>query len=539
MSVWSRIPKAQLEEYLGATVLRRIEEILPVLEPGSGLSADRFYSTQNLSRLFDAFGAPSAIRRKEFRRALLYSSREEELDKMISASGAGPASKAWEFSEKVEWLVSQPWRREGLAQALVDVLKLPERLLPSRTVQRDALERVEPSRHPLKRLKKYQAGVFYSAMELLQPPNGRAVIQMPTGSGKTRTAMELVAAFLDSHLSAKSRVVWLAHSSELCDQATDAFLEVYGHYASRELSLFRSWGSTRGIPGAEDRDWMWVTSLQLAHSLNQQDRLPHADLIVVDEAHKALAPTYNAAIKGLQTLDTRVLGLTATPGRGALIESENQALADFFFGQKVTLEVDDPIAYLRREGVLARLEKEVLRTKATVRVKREATERGDLPDRVLKELARNDLRSAEIAARVARYAREGASCLIFATGVEQSKFLVALLQFMGVTASHLDGSSDRDDRAYSIERFRSGDLSVLSNFGVLTTGFDAPKMDVLCIARPTSSIVLYSQMLGRGLRGPAIGGTAKCRVIDVRDNILGLPELEDLYAYFDEYYEGS
>ena len=87
-----------------------------------------------------------------------------------------------------------------------------------------------------------------------------------------------------------------------------------------------------------------------------------------------------------------------------------------------------------------------------------------------------------------------------------------------------------------IEQFRSGEIRVLCNFGVLTTGFDAPKIDVLCIARPTTSIVLYSQMLGRGLRGPAIGGTERCQVIDVKDNIIGIPELDELYEWFDEYY---
>lgn len=59
---------------------------------------------------------------------------------------------------------------------------------------------------------------------------------------------------------------------------------------------------------------------------------------------------------------------------------------------------------------------------------------------------------------------------------------------------------------------------------------------MVCIARPTQSIVLYSQMIGRGLRGPAIGGTEKCTLINVRDNIKNLPNYQRIFDYFDDYW---
>ena len=70
-----------------------------------------------------------------------------------------------------------------------------------------------------------------------------------------------------------------------------------------------------------------------------------------------------------------------------------------------------------------------------------------------------------------------------------------------------------------IEEFRDGRISTLCNYGVLTTGFDAPKVRGLVISRPTASAVLYEQMIGRGMRGPKFGGTDRCLVIDVVDNI--------------------
>ena len=87
-----------------------------------------------------------------------------------------------------------------------------------------------------------------------------------------------------------------------------------------------------------------------------------------------------------------------------------------------------------------------------------------------------------------------------------------------------------------LNSFRDGNISLLSNYGVLSTGFDAPKTDVVFIARPTASVVLYSQMIGRGLRGPTIGGTQRCKIVDVIDNLEGLPKPDEINDYFAEYY---
>jgi superfamily II DNA or RNA helicase len=87
-----------------------------------------------------------------------------------------------------------------------------------------------------------------------------------------------------------------------------------------------------------------------------------------------------------------------------------------------------------------------------------------------------------------------------------------------------------------IDDFKTGTVDVLTNYGVLSTGFDVPKVDVIFIVRPTASIVLYSQMIGRGLRGPAIGGTPYCRIVDVKDNIEGYEDADAVYEYFEEYW---
>ena len=76
------------------------------------------------------------------------------------------------------------------------------------------------------------------------------------------------------------------------------------------------------------------------------------------------------------------------------------------------------------------------------------------------------------------------------------------------------------------------------NYNVLSTGFDEPKTDCIVIARPTFSVVLYSQMIGRGLRGTANGGTDNCLVVNVIDNIINQPDISGAYKYFDGGWNG-
>ena len=85
-------------------------------------------------------------------------------------------------------------------------------------------------------------------------------------------------------------------------------------------------------------------------------------------------------------------------------------------------------------------------------------------------------------------------------------------------------------------RYAVGEIDVLLNFGVLSTGFDAPNVRTVVIARPTTSVILYSQMLGRGLQGPKMGGTAQCTLVDVRDHFGRFGDLSSLYLRFQPYW---
>jgi len=97
--------------------------------------------------------------------------------------------------------------------------------------------------------------------------------------------------------------------------------------------------------------------------------------------------------------------------------------------------------------------------------------------------------------------------------------MAALLSLNGVPAVSISGNTDPGARRFYIEQFRAGTLRVLTNYAVLTQGFDAPAVRAIVVARPTYSPNLYQQMIGRGLRGPLNQGTNECLIVNVRDNI--------------------
>jgi len=410
------------------------------------------------------------------------------------------------------------------------------------------LQIVGPAPYPFRQLKPYQMSILLRTLQELSPSLSRCVLQMPTGTGKTRTAMELIS-FVLNDSSPDDVVVWLAHSAELCQQALQCFAEVWSHVGMHPVEIHQILGDSSGLPFDRPNRHFSVMGFQKAYSLLKRDSHPFAmyrdrvRLIVVDEAHRVIAPTYRAATEGLAGDRARILGLTATPGRSTSNEEENKALAEFFFNKLLELESPNrqPLfSYLRHEGLLASAVRTPLETGRSYELSREQLasleEEGDLPVGFLKMVGADDARNALIIDRVYEKSKKSSRIILFSCSVDQSKFIASCLNFIGVPTAHVDGKSSAENRAAVIEDFRQGRIHVLCNYGVLTTGFDVPKIDTVVITRPTASLILYSQMIGRGLRGPKLGGTETCDIVDVIDNILGMPREQRAFRYFEQYW---
>jgi len=542
-TLWSGMGKAALQQYIGEELLERLECLLPALQP-KDFDTDTIYKKDSLTKIFESFTAHTLIDSKEFRYKLFNALTPERLSDVERGIGG---LKGTTFEEKITSLVALGWRNNEITKSIISALDIPKDLLPDEIELPPEEQLLEPPSYPFKTLKDYQTTVCFKALKKLQTPRARFVLQMPTGSGKTRTAMEIVCQTLNKSPEG-SIITWLAHSEELCAQAYECFLEVWSHIGKFQIKLVRAWGVGGGIRCEFSERAMVIGGFQKLHGqlrtkeITFNELAQRSCLVIVDEAHKVLAPTYNAVTRALAGDGAAVIGLTATPGRSVVDEEENRALANYFFNEVLTIEsgTKTVIEYLRDRDVLSKTEYAPLMTDRTYELedkeKRHLEQFFDLPKGILSRIASDDIRNVEIIKSIQRECGGGHQILFFGCSVDHSKFISALLGFLGVKAAHLDGEIPRQRRAGLIEEFRKGEIQVLCNYGVLSTGFDAPKVDLVFISRPTASIVLYSQMIGRGLRGPAIGGTAKCKVIDVKDNIAGFSNEEAVFHYFDDYY---
>ena len=376
----------------------------------------------------------------------------------------------------------------------------------------------------------HQARALRTVEKYLDEEPHRTLLHMPTGSGKTRTAMNVVCNYLRDR--EKGVVVWLAHSEELCEQAAEEFEKAWAALGSRSVPLIRYWGAYDTDLRSVD-DGIVVAGLKKAFSkLRGDDHQLRAlsarnPLVVMDEAHQAVAPTYqmiiNLLLKPLS--DARLLGLSATPGRTWNDPEADRELASFFASRKVTLKVDgyaNPVAYLISRGYLAEPKYTLIQSNASVSLSedelRKVQDTFELPSTVLDRLAADEKRNLLVVHHAEQLLARHHRVILFAASVQQSDLLAAVLSARGHWAFSVTSKSS-GGRAEAIASFKdaSDERKILCNFGVLTTGFDAPRTSAALIARPTLSLVLYSQMVGRAMRGTAAGGNSSCEIVTVVD----------------------
>lgn len=368
----------------------------------------------------------------------------------------------------------------------------------------------------------------------LAAPPRKVVLHMPTGSGKTRTAMHLISRHLSSQPA--TVVAWLAQSGELLEQAASEFEHAWQSLGNRTVTVTRFWGSSQGEL-ADVSDGLVVAGLAKVHALYGRDPnslLQLADrttLTVLDEAHQAIAPTYQNILEIMhgKRPGNRLLGLTATPGRTWANVDEDSRLSEFFGKNKVSLTVpgyDNPVSYLIAEGYLANPVFHLVTVSTQVhQMPAESsigTDLNDYPDTLVEKYGRDAAYTAAIVNAVLDLCRRHQRIIVFAASVHHAMLVSSILGVRGIDSSVVTGATPPAMRHRIIARFRgaSTGTKVLCNYGVLTTGFDAPSISAAVIGRPTMSLVLYSQMVGRATRGPRAGGNPTAEIVTIVDPAL-------------------
>lgn len=454
------------------------------------------------------------------------------------------------------------------SEALLDLFNITpkERPLDVTSFEVLPLKRLEP-KYPLR---EYQIRCCEEMWTLKERGETRALLHLPTGAGKTRTAINFVAEYLRE--KPEKMVLWLANTVELCDQATLEFETAWQILGNRNIPRYAYYGaSTPSLSGL--KSGFLVAGLQKIYSTLKQEGtqiyshlqalMPHIGLIVFDEAHMAIAPSYQKIVEVLsdsskestqQTADpTFILGLSATPGRKVNhteqeVDPENWALSEFFHHNKINMHIpgfSSPIDYLQQEGYLAHTlfetleyepssSREDLLHQLAFSPEKKSYSQQDL-SKLYRELAGDDNRNQKIIKTILQELKEAKArgeylqIILFACTVEHARELEIMLAALGVSCRAIDSTTESQQRSRIIEDYRRQRLQILINYSVLTAGFDAPNTRIAMITRPTSSLVQYIQMAGRAMRGPKSGGNAICKIYTVNDE---LPEFQNMFKAF-------
>lgn len=415
------------------------------------------------------------------------------------------------------------------ARRFVSRLGFPEAFAGARTVSPPAMEQVTgPVDFP--RLHDYQERLAGNLFYLLTDPDPkRAMLCMPTGSGKTRVAAEAVIRAI-KHRRPTGPILWIAQSEELCEQAVQSWKFVWSKVgAEREnLTISRLWGSNSATDIRSTAHLVVAIDAKLERCLHTQEYawLRNASAVIVDEAHTSLSSRYTKLFEHLGITQHRterpLVGLTATPFRGTN-EDETKRLVGRYSRTRLDRGVldEDPYPQLQEMGVLARVEQRLLRGATVSMTESELASMetfGALPRSVEQRIADNHERNQMLVDEIASLPSDW-PVLLFATSVAHAKLISAKLTDFGVSAEAIDASTPAGERRKRVDDFRAGRTRVLSNYGVLAQGFDAPATRVVVVSRPTYSPNTYQQMIGRGLRGPKNGGKDTCLILNVHDNI--------------------
>ena len=400
----------------------------------------------------------------------------------------------------------------------------------------------------------YQRQVVSDLLNVLVPRNERLVINgrravahMPTGAGKTRVACHIACHMLNRVDAEGKLVVWLASTEELCDQAAESLEQAWQSLGNRPAVIHRYWGDA-SLEMSNIGEGFLVAGLPKIWATSRNDNelmVKLADMtagVIFDEAHQAIANTYRYISEYLLTHQPPLLGLTATPGRTAETGDPDYELAEMFNFNKVSIDPKghgSSVTYLVKQGFLAEPYSERIEIESQVDVL-DPKAGIDYTRSDLNKIGENENWQKAIIDHTLRALRRHKRVIVFCPSVNSAKRCSVAVRAEGFDAEPVLGETPSERRREIIERFRQETAipMVIFNYGVLTAGFDAPRTKCVIIARPTKSLVLYSQMVGRAMRGPRSGGNKTCDIQTVVDTSLpGFGSIVEAFQNWEQLWE--
>jgi superfamily II DNA or RNA helicase len=318
-------------------------------------------------------------------------------------------------------------------------------------------------------LRDYQKRDVAAIRERFAAGARRVLYQAPTGSGKTVLFSYIVA----GAAARGNRVAILGHRQEIVEQISTALDEL----AVPHGLIAAGHAETPDAP---------VQVAGIATLVRRLDRLGELDLLVADEGHHSVAGTWRKIINAAP--DARILGVTATPER-----LDGKGLRDIFD----TLVVGPTASELIEQGYLSRFA--TFAPAQSVNLSRVQTRGGDY---AVEQLAGIMSGGMIIDGTVDEYARlcAGAPAIVFCVDIHHSQLVATAFARRGYRAAHVDGDTPANERRRLIAALGTGEIQVLCNCGLISEGLDVPMVAAVVLLRPTQSLALYLQQVGRALR---------------------------------------
>jgi superfamily II DNA or RNA helicase len=507
----TRLDEQLIQKIVGASAIQIL----------NSLNSDLTRISRLQSVLLNIYSPIELLRIKEIRDEFIDILKRNEAEQLCSLLGKSTTGELYDTLKAIRFNSESDWKTLlAFFEIVTDKVEDEYQFIPSKNVE---------ANYPLF---KHQRNAIKELNQKMYGGNERVMLHMPTGSGKTRTAMNVICNRF--RLNEPTVVIWLAHTEELCEQAASEFECAWKNLGNRKLNVVRYWGSsTEDISALKDA--FIVGGLAKLFNLLKTDArkisalASHCSLVVMDEAHMAIAPTFKLILEVLNNFHSSLLGLSATPGRTWNDPNADAELSTFFNQQKVTLKVEgysNPVDYLVSEKYLAKVQSSPLFYNRGVAISENdlkyLKDNFHLSDAFLKKLSQDQQRNMVILKKMDELVTRHKRIILFAMNVEHSNLLATCLQAREINAFSITSNTESNQRRNLIDRYKSDEDAslVLCNYGILTTGFDAPKTSCALITRPTDSLVLYSQMVGRAIRGTRAGGNEEAEIVTVVDSNL-------------------
>lgn len=352
-------------------------------------------------------------------------------------------------------------------------------------------------------LRDYQKKAILDTYQWLGQNKGNPCIVAPTGSGKSW----IIAGLCQDIMSRwrKSRIIVLSHVKELLSQDAE---KIWLAWPEAPLGIYSA-----GL-GRKDIDVITVAGIQSIY--RKAEEAGKTDLVIVDEAHRINNEScgmYRTFLNGLREINPnlRIIGLTATPyrlGQGMVTEGKEALFDDLI----ESISIRDLVS----QGYLAPLRNK--RTETALDTRGVRVQNGDFVEADMEARFNNEEMNRNIVAEVMRRGENRNAILVFCCGISHAKAIRDVFREDMMTAETLTGKTPPEERERILKAFKAGEIRVLTNVNVLTTGFDYPNIDLIVMARPTLSPGLYMQMAGRGMRLKD-GPNKDCLVLDFAGNI--------------------